>query len=155
MTGRNAALLALTLGLTLVACIAGVEPDVGDLRAGVCKPVDSDPSVDVSFKHDIQPLLQRPFGQAGCSCHIPSGKKASGFEATGLNLTTYSGLMHGGNASRDTVVIAGDPCSSLIVQKTSDAPPTGSRMPSDGPPYLTPSERQLLNDWITEGARDN
>jgi hypothetical protein len=41
------------------------------------------------------------------------------------------------------------------VQKTSNAPPTGNRMPSDGPPYLTPSERQLLSDWIAEGAHDN
>ncbi|HEX2676262.1 MAG TPA: hypothetical protein VHM19_06470, partial [Polyangiales bacterium] len=64
-------------------------------------------------------------------------------------------LMHGGTASRDTVVIPGDPCGSLITQKISDAPPAGQRMPSDGPPYLTPGERQLINDWILEGARDN
>ncbi len=150
-----ASLVVILLGFALGACIAAVEPDVGELRAGICKPLDSDPARDVSFKEDILPLLQRPIGQAGCSCHIPSGKRASGLEATGLNLSSYANLMRGGTASRDSVVIAGDPCASLIVQKISDAPPAGQRMPSDGPPYLTPPERQLISDWITEGAHDN
>jgi hypothetical protein len=83
------------------------------------------------------------------------GKRASGIEATGLELSSYRTLMRGGRMSADTIVIPGDPCASLVVQKVSNAPPTGNRMPSDGPPYLTPSERQLLSDWIAEGANDN
>jgi hypothetical protein len=153
----RSALLALVLSLPLLsACLADVwEPDVGPLRTGLCKPEDSDPDHDVSFHDDILPLLKRPFGQAGCSCHIPSGKRASGLEATGLELSSYRTLMAGGHQSADTIVLPGDPCSSLVVQKTSNAPPYGARMPSDGPPYLSPSEHALLSDWIAEGARDN
>jgi hypothetical protein len=133
---------ALALALALTSCLAdSLEPDVGALRAGLCKPEDSDPHHDVSFHDDILPLLKRPMGQAGCACHIPMGKRASGFEATGLELSSYRTLMRGGRMSADTIVIAGDPCASLIVQKVSNAPPTGNRMPSDGPPYLTPGER--------------
>ena len=31
----------------------------------------------------------------------------------------------------------------------------GARMPTSGPPYMSPAERNLLADWIAEGARDN
>jgi hypothetical protein len=78
-----------------------------------------------------------------------------GIEVSGLDLSSFSKVMRGGNQSGPEIVIAGDPCNSILLQKVSAAPPFGSRMPSDGPPYLTPTERQLISDWILEGARDN
>jgi hypothetical protein len=137
------------------SCLADVEPEVGALRAGTCKSADSDPTKEVSFTDDILPLLMRPAGEAGCFCHIPSSKRTPGLDATGLALDSYKDLIRGGNTSHSTIVIPGDPCSSLIVQKVGNAPPSGSRMPSDGPPYLTPTEIALLSDWIAEGAHDN
>ena len=41
------------------AASRSIEPDVGELRAGVCKPEDSDPEHDVSFKDDVLPLFER------------------------------------------------------------------------------------------------
>jgi hypothetical protein len=136
-------------------CLADVEPQVGALRAGTCKSEDSDPSTPVSFKDDLLPLMQRPNGQAGCACHQPGNRRTSGIDATGLALDSYASLRRGGTASHDTIVMPGNPCASLIVQKVSSAPPAGARMPSDGPPYLSPPEIALLSDWIAEGAHDN
>src|SRR5262249_7667292 len=138
-------------------CIAeSLEPDVGELRAGLCKPQDSNPDQDVSFRTDIlMNIFKRPPAMAGCSCHIPGSPRTPGLQATGLDLSSYKGLRHGGNQSGATIVTGHDPCNSLLVQKISPAPPFGSRMPSDGPPYLTPAERTLISDWIAEGARDN
>jgi hypothetical protein len=137
------------------ACIADVEPDVGPVRAGVCKSEDGDPNHTVSFREDLLPLFMRPFGSAGCGCHLPSSRRSSGIDATGFDVSSYTTFVRGGNSSRDTAVVPGDPCASLVVQKVSSAPPAGSRMPSDGPPYLTPKEIALLSDWIAEGAIDN
>ena len=137
------------------ACVADVEPDIGPLRAGVCTADDSDPAAAVSFREDILPLLKRPFGMAGCSCHQPSSRRTSGIDSTGLDLGTYTALMRGGDSSGDTIVIPGDPCGSVLVQKISTAPPSGARMPSDGPPYMTPNEIMLIRDWIAEGASEN
>ncbi|HKU43343.1 MAG TPA: hypothetical protein VJR89_34515 [Polyangiales bacterium] len=148
-------LVAISCLLPLAACIAELEPDVGPVRAGICKPEDSDPKHDVSFRMEVLPLFERPFGSAGCSCHMPSSRRSSGLDATGYDLSSYTSVTRGGSGSRDTAVVPGDPCSSLIVQKVSTAPPSGSRMPSDGPPYLTPKEIALLSDWIAEGALDN
>jgi hypothetical protein len=143
------------LPIAASACLADVEPEVGAQRAGTCKPEDSDPTHNVSFDSEILPLFLRPFGQAGCGCHQPGNKKTSGIDATGLSLYDYASLIRGGNTSHDTIVVPGNPCKSLIVQKVSESPPTGSRMPSDGPPYLTPVEIGLLSDWVAEGAHDN
>ncbi|HET6336638.1 MAG TPA: hypothetical protein VFG30_25620 [Polyangiales bacterium] len=145
-------LVAALLG---TACIADVEPDIGPVRAGVCKPDDSDPNHTVSFRNDLEPLFMRPFGAAGCGCHQPGGRRSSGIDATGFDVSTYTSFVRGGTSSRDTAVVPGDPCMSLVVQKVSSAPPSGARMPSDGPPYLSPKEIALLSDWIAEGALDN
>ena len=141
--------------LGFASCISDVEPDVGPVRAGVCRNEDSDPNHAVSFRNDLLPLFMRPFGAAGCGCHLPSGRRSSGIDATGFDVSTYTSFVRGGNNSRDTAVVPGAPCMSLVVQKVSSAPPTGSRMPSDGPPYLSPKEIALLSDWIAEGALDN
>jgi hypothetical protein len=137
------------------SCIASLEPDVGDLRAGTCRPEDSDPTTEVKFKEQILPLFQRSGSQGGCTCHQPSNRSTPGIDMSGLSLLSYATLMRGGNTSRSNIVIPGDPCGSVIVQKVSNAPPTGARMPPGGPPFMTPEEISLLRDWIAEGAHDN
>lgn len=138
-----------------LGCIAELEPDVGPIRTGLCKPRDSDPNHDVSFRNDLLPIFKRPLGMAGCSCHLPTSARTIGLQLTGLDLSSYKALRRGGNQSGSTIVIARDPCNSLVVQKVSSEPPFGTRMPSDGPPHLNPKETTLLSDWIAEGALDN
>jgi Planctomycete cytochrome C len=153
---RVALVCVLCLAGVAAGCVSDIEPEIGPLRAGVCKPEDSDPDHDVSFKQQIQlDLFARAPGQAGCGCHMSGSRRTGGIDATGLVLDSYATLMRGGTNSHDTIVVPGNPCASLVVQKVSSAPPSGARMPSDGPPYLSPPEIDLLSDWITEGAHDN
>jgi hypothetical protein len=152
---RVALICVLCLAGVATGCVTEIEPELGPLRAGVCKPVDGDPEHDVSFKDDVLTLFMRMPGQAGCGCHISSSRRTGGIDATGLVLDSYATLMRGGTNSHDTIVVPGNPCASLVVQKVSTAPPAGARMPSDGPPYLSPPEIDLLSDWIAEGAHDN
>jgi hypothetical protein len=148
-------LLISIAALSLSACLDPFEPEVGELRAGVCTPEDSDPRYDVSFSEDVFPLFERMAPEPGCGCHLPSSRRPIGIENSGLNLGSYTSLMRGGTTSGPDIVVPGDPCASIIVQKMSSAPPFGSRMPSSGPPYFTPAERALIADWIAEGAHDN
>lgn len=147
--------MALLVGLHASACISDIEPDVGELRAGTCKSQDSDPARNVSFTDDLLPLFQRSGTQGGCSCHQPSNRATPGIDQSGLSLENYRTLLQGGTNSHDTIVVPGDPCASLIVQKVGSAPPVGQRMPPGGPPFMTPDEIALLSDWIYEGAHDN
>lgn len=144
------------IGLTLThACISELEPDVGATRAGTCRPEDTDPFSDVSFRDDILPMFQRSGFQGGCSCHQPGNRSTIGIDQSGLSLLDYASLRRGGNTSGANIVVPGDPCASVIVQKVSNAPPSGARMPPGGPPFMSPEEIALLRDWIAEGANDN
>ena len=149
MTARIVLLAALAAGGCALA------PDVGPRLAGACDNADSrPPDKPVSFSGDIRPLIYRPMG--GCGCHLPTPNgDGVGTQISGLNLSSLSTLRMGGNNSGARIIVAGDPCSSIMYQKLSDAPPFGSRMPLNGPPYWTSQELQLLEDWIAEGAKDN
>jgi hypothetical protein len=151
---RIAMLVALIAALPF-GCIAELEPDVGEVRAGICKPEDTDPEQEVSFREDILTIFERPRGEPGCGCHLPTSGRPVGIEIAGLDLSSYRTVMRGGNQSGDQHVVPGDPCASILLQKVTSAPPFGSRMPSSGPPFLSARDRDLLSDWIAEGARDN
>ncbi len=149
-------LLAASLAVACGGLIDELDPAVGHATKERCANSDSDLAANVSFAKDIVPLFFREQG-AGCGCHLPSRADANpiGFEQTGLSLETYDSLRAGGVNSRSAIVVPGEPCSSLLWQKVSPGPPFGARMPFNGPPFLEPAERQLIADWIAEGARDN
>ncbi len=148
------------VGYLALAIVAGCvleeyEPDVGPPLTGACDVSDSDPDVAVSFALELRPLLDRPRGEAGCSCHTPTNGRPSGIELGGLDLGSYQALRQGGTNTGGAIIVPGDPCSSELLIKLRDTPAFGARMPLDGPPYLDESELQLVHDWISEGARDN
>ncbi len=150
----KAAAVALAM-LTGCAALEDLEPDVGPPLAGSCQGDDSDPDVDVSFALDIRPLLDRPRGEAGCSCHTPTNGSPSGIALGGLDLGSVESLRRGGFHSATDIVVPGDPCASVLMDKIRGTPSFGSRMPLDGPPFLGPEEIQLIHDWIAEGAEDD
>jgi len=143
----SACLLVATHG----AC--DLAPDVGPPIAERCSDDDSDPATDVSFARDIAPILLR--NVAGCSpCHDPRADGAIGFQNGGLDATSHTSLLRGGFNSSRTIVSPGKPCDSVLFLKVSAGPPFGSRMPLDGPPFLSGLELRLFHDWIAEGAKD-
>lgn len=136
--------------LLLGSCIGPLEPEVGELTAGTCQNEDSDPDVDVSFSRDLLPKFH-----GGCGCHNPIPPSTGGaIDSTGFSVGDINSIRRGGQNSRDKIIVPGDPCGSFLYQKLSDAPPTGSRMPTYGP-YWPNADMQLLSDWIAEGARAN
>ncbi len=146
--------LALSSGY---GCIESFEPDVGPLQKENCFNEDSNPDVDVSFSQDIMAtFFDGKENIYGCNaCHDPVGMTPTGFEASGLDLSTYAATRAGGDRSGTAIVIPGRPCDSFLLLKTFAGPPVGGRMPLNGAPFLTAEETQLLHDWIAEGALDN
>ncbi|HET9990209.1 MAG TPA: c-type cytochrome domain-containing protein [Kofleriaceae bacterium] len=147
------------LPILLAGCLPG--PDVGQpLHAadgsvvlGDAPPgcnADSEPSRSVSFSAD---LVGGVFVRGKCvTCHTGGGQ---GVQQSGFNMSSYTQLRAGGQHSGTSIVVAGEPCSSIIVLKIDATPPFGRRMPYNGPPYLATSDIQLVRDWIAEGAHDN
>ena len=97
----------------------------------------------MSFAEDIVPI----FKGYCVSCHQPGGE---GYSASGLDLTSYDGLMKGTRFG--TMVIPGKPDSSnLIVLIDGRAK---IRMPFGHKP-LPSCLRNIIWSWIFQGAKNN
>jgi hypothetical protein len=123
------------------------EGDAGIVDNG-CSIKDSDSGHSVSFASEVMPVL------AACRCHNPNSDDPFAILESGLTIDGYESLRLGGEMAGASVIVAGNPCESIILQKLSEAPPFGERMPLMGP-YLSLDERTLISDWIAEGAHDN
>ena len=139
--------------LLAAGCATDFAPDVGAPLHGACSDADSDPAHDVRFS-DVVALFAS--SRAHClHCHSPEGATPIGLDVGGLDLSEYDYLREGGVVSGTNIVIPGQPCESVLIEKASPAPPFGARMPLDGPPFLDAADAQLLADWIAEGAHED
>jgi hypothetical protein len=142
--------LVFVLAIGLAGCIDALDPEVGAPLAARCVDADSDPARTLSFATDVAPVLQR------CRyCHSPYGTVPLGYEIGHLDLGSYETIRAGGAVSGARIIVPGQPCASVLLQKLSPGPPFGSRMPLDGPPFLSDRDLGIIHDWIAEGANDN
>ncbi len=149
------AIALLTLGTGCLEKLDYFDPMTGAPQSPRCVDEDSDVGTDVSFRADILPLFKGDTPAPGCGCHIPPDAPTVGVDESGLDLSTYAGLLAGGVNSGSSIVIPKQPCQSVLWQKIAPGPPFGARMPFNGPPFLDAEARQKVADWIAEGARDN
>ena len=99
----------------------------------------------ISFKEDVLPIFK---GRC-VECHAPGGK---GFEASGLDLQNYAGVMKG--TKFGPMVIAGDPGASSLMALLDWRVAPQIRMPH-GTKKLSTCDRDAIRRWIYEGALDN
>lgn len=103
---------------------------------------------EFSFERDILPI----FREQCVSCHF------SREGATGLDLRpqfAYTSLV--GRKSlmaNELLVKPGEPEHSFLIEKISDTPRVGQKMPSYGS-ILTPRQSQSIVEWVRQGAKDN
>ena len=99
----------------------------------------------VSFKEDILPLLK--WRCAGC--HESGG---AGLEKSGLDLTSYAGVMKG--TKFGPMVIPREPESSNLMLLLDWRVSPALRMPH-GKKQLSSCDRSSIRTWIRQGAKDN
>ncbi|RLT16274.1 MAG: DUF1549 domain-containing protein, partial [Planctomycetota bacterium] len=102
----------------------------------------ADPAGSIRFDRDIRPLLSE-----NCfACHGPDAGKRQ----ADLRLDTAEGA----TADRDGVraVVAGNPSASELLTRISSSDPDVVMPPPDSHKLLTTEEKQLLQQWIAEGA---
>lgn len=99
----------------------------------------------VSYKLDVQPILQ-----SRCSsCHQPGGE---GYKASGLDLTSYQGLMKG--TQYGPIVVLGDPLTSNLMVLVEGRARPEVRMPHGQRPLLK-QQIDIIRLWVKQGAKDN
>jgi hypothetical protein len=99
----------------------------------------------LSYADDIVPVFK-----GWCvSCHQPGGQ---GYEASGVDLTSYAGLMKG--TKFGPVVIPGQPDTSSLIALIYGRTSSKIRMPFGHKP-LPGCVLNNIWTWIFEGAKDN
>jgi mono/diheme cytochrome c family protein len=98
-----------------------------------------------SFAEDVMPIFR---GRC-VSCHQPG---AEGFEKSGLDLTTYEGVMKG--TKNGPMVIPKDADGSNLVWLLDWRGSPEVRMPH-GKKKLSTCDRNAIRAWIREGAKNN
>lgn len=124
------------IGGVLVGGVAGVAL----MGAVAAAPASQE---KVSYELDVKPILD-----SRCTaCHQPGG---DGFEASGLDLSSYDGLMKG--TKHGAVVVPGDPLTSnlnVLIEGRAQV-----QMPHDQRPLLR-AQQQIIRDWVRQGAENN
>ncbi|TMI98548.1 MAG: hypothetical protein E6G97_25630 [Alphaproteobacteria bacterium] len=125
---------AAAIGLAAVAVIVLVAP-VNEACA----------ADTASFADDVVPIFK---GRC-VGCHAPG---LEGFEKSGLDLTTYEGVMKG--TKFGPMVVPKDPDSSNLVWLLDWRGSAQTRMPH-GKKKLSTCDRNAIRSWIREGAKNN
>jgi mono/diheme cytochrome c family protein len=133
MKRRNLTAAAIAFG----ACV--MIADVSTPSAQLCA---AEPQ---SFSEDILPIFR---GRCA-SCHQSGG---AGYEKSGLDLTTYEGLMKG--TKFGAMVVPRDPDSSNLMWLLDWRASPEVRMPH-GKKKLSICDRNAIRAWIREGAKNN
>jgi hypothetical protein len=128
----------LGVGIVSVAIVASSEK--------LCAAPDT--PTTISFSEDVLPLLKWRCS----SCHQPGGQ---GHEKSGLDLTSYTGVMKG--TKFGPMVIPGNPGTSNLMVLL-DWPSYLSaeiRMPHGQLKRISVCDRDAIRTWIREGAQNN
>ena len=135
---------ALTLGVA-TALSAMVLAGAGS-KSPLCQAQAAQPLAPrVSFSEDVLPLLKFKCS----SCHQAGGE---GYEKSGLDLTSYQGVMKG--TKFGPMVIPGDPETSNLMRLLDWRASAELRMPH-GKKQLSICDRDTIRTWIFDGAKDN
>lgn len=98
-----------------------------------------------SFKEDVFPILE-----IRClECHVPGG---SGYEAIGLDLRTYEGIMKG--TKHGPIITPRSAFTSSLMAVIEHRVDQEIRMPHNAK-KLSKCEIFAFRAWINQGARDN
>lgn len=98
-----------------------------------------------SFSQDVFPIFK---GRC-IDCHRPGGE---GYKKSGLDLSTYKGLMKG--TKYGPMIIPGRPESSNLMRLLDWKASAELRMPH-GKKKLSTCDRDAIRHWIRQGAKDN
>ena len=133
-------------GLLGVAAVLAVAAGVGAVLAipgstEVCAAA----APKTSFAQDVMPIFK---GRC-VECHQSGG---AGFEKSGLDLSSYEGVMKGTKFGK--MVIPKDPESSNLLRLLDHRVAPEIRMPH-GAKKLSTCDRDEIRRWIREGALNN
>ena len=101
---------------------------------------------EVSYKNDVRPIIH----DYCLNCHEPKGK---GYEKSGMDMSTYQGLMKGTRFG--PVIKPGDSFTSIFIQVIEGRVHASIKMPYGMNGGLAKEKISVLKKWVDQGAKDN
>jgi mono/diheme cytochrome c family protein len=103
---------------------------------------------EVDFARDIRPI----FSEKCYACHGPDPEQRQGGleESGGLRFDTKEGAF--ADLGGSFAVVPGKPDESELIRRIQSTDESEAMPPADHPKQLTPTEKQLLVEWVTQGA---
>lgn len=141
---KSLQLAMIALAVTAIVSIGATFQTFGQNAAPTANAQKTRAPV-TSFSEDVFPIFK---GRC-IDCHHPGG---AGYEASGLDLTTYEGLMKGTKFGK--MVIPGDPDTSNLMWLLDWRGKPETRMPH-GQKQLSICDRTTIRHWIMDGAPNN
>ena len=121
--------------------LKGRSPSPANVNSG--SPVKKSAIGETVTYADVAPL----FARSCVKCHTTQG--VMGAAPEGYLLTSYAETL---SASDRVRVVPGNPYASELIRRIRGQ--SLPRMPFDGPPYFSDDEINLIETWISQGARD-
>jgi hypothetical protein len=138
--------LAVTLALAMATALLAMFIAGEGSNSPLCQAQAAQPLAPrVSFSEDVLPLLKFKCS----SCHQAGGE---GYEKSGMDLTSYQGVMKG--TKFGPMVVPGDPEASNLMRLLDWRVSAELRMPH-GKKQLSICDRDTVRTWIFDGAKDN
>ena len=138
--------VAFTLALGTASALSAMFLAGAGSKSPLCEAQAAQPLTPrVSFSEDVLPLLKFRCS----SCHQAGGE---GYEKSGMDLTSYQGIMKG--TKFGPMVVPGDPEASNLMRLLDWRVSAELRMPH-GKKQLSICDRDTIRTWIFEGAKDN
>jgi hypothetical protein len=106
----------------------------------------SEEATQVSFKKDVFPIINTEC----LDCH--SAPDGQGYQASGLNLGSYEGLMKG--TKFGPVIVPGESVNSTLVRLIEGKADPSIQMPHGGI-KLSEDKIEVIKKWVNQGAKDN
>lgn len=101
---------------------------------------------EISYKNDVEPIIH----DYCLNCHEPNGK---GYETSGLDMRTYTGLMKG--TKFGTVIKPNDSFTSIFIQVIEGRVHASIKMPYGMSGGLAKDKIEILKKWVDQGAKNN
>lgn len=105
-------------------------------------------AADVDFNRQVRPIL----ADKCYACHGPDPLTREGGDpdAGGLHFDTQAGAFV--DLGGYFAIVPGQPDESVMIERINSADPDLAMPPADHPKQLTAAEKQILRDWIQQGA---
>ena len=121
-----------------------VPPAIAFVLAALLAPALAPAAEEIDFARDIRPILSD-----NCfACHGPDPKSLKGDLRLDLRETAVLT-----NKDGRTAIVPGSPDKSEFIRRIHLDDPEKGMPPADSHKKLTPKQKQLLSDWIKQGAK--